>query len=501
MRVFLGAIFMLRAFRPLVGILLVLCTAVGFPSDNSSAKAKPVVLIIKKITIDVDGKTTDLFKIEQPDGTWGYRGVKGHFFDAIVKNTTDKPTVVHWHGLLVPNKYDGVPYVTQAPIPAGGAYHYRFKLKQSGTYWMHSHHDLQVQQFLSAPLIIADPAEKPTDKEVTFFIGDFSYQKPEVIYANLKKGMTHMTHMAPMEHHGSMTMAMPMEHSAMQKPDLNDVKYDAFLTNYRTLKNPEIVSVKPGEVVRLRIIAGSAMTNFFIDTGELQGQAIAVDGQNIKPIEGRQFQLAVGQRMDILVKIPNAEKAYPILAQGEGTSLQTGLILATPKAKIVPLKERADVTAGALNYEQEYTLQADAPLKPVVPGQTLVVNLEGDMMKYTWSINHQAWPKIKPLHVSENKRVEMVFINHSSMAHPMHLHGHVFEVTEIDGKPLKQGAMRDTVLVLPNSTVKVQFDADNPGNWMMHCHMLYHQESGMMTIVNYDGVTMPNLNMAGMHPQ
>jgi hypothetical protein len=75
------------------------------------------------------------------------------------------------------------------------------------------------------------------------------------------------------------------------------------------------------------------------------------------------------------------------------------------------------------------------------------------------------------------------------------LHGHVFEVTEIDGKLLKNGAMRDTLLVLPHSIVKVQFDSDNPGNWMMHCHILYHQESGMMTLVTYDGVKPPDLIM------
>lgn len=484
---------MSRYYRPYVAVLLVLFASVGFSSEKPSTAVNPTILIIKKISIDVNGKLTELFKIEQPDGTWGYRGIKGQFFDAIVKNTTDKPTVVHWHGLLVPNIYDGVPYVTQAPIPAGGEFHYRFKLKQSGTYWMHSHHDLQVQQFLSAPLIISDPAEKHMGKEVTLFIGDFSYKKPEVIFATLKKGMTHMEHGS-----GTMQMDMPMDHKQMNKPDLNDVEYDAFLTNYRTLRNPEIVSVKPGEIVRLRIIAGSAMTNFFINTGDLEGQAIAVDGQNIKPIQAHQFQLAVGQRMDILVKIPSGEHAYPILAQGEGTQLQTGLILATHKAKIVPQKEKADAMVGALNYEQEFKLQGYVPLKPKAPGQTLIVNLEGDMMKYTWSINNQAWPKIKPLHVSQNKRVEMVFINHSSMAHPMHLHGHVFEVTEIDGKTLKQGAMRDTVLVLPSSTVKVQFDADNPGNWMMHCHMLYHQESGMMTIVNYANVKVPNLNALNM---
>lgn len=479
--------------RLLAALLLVVYAHSGFTLEASSSATKPTVLIIKKIPIMVDGKATDLFRIEQPDGTWGYRGIKGQMFDAIVKNKTNKPTVVHWHGLVVPNDQDGVPYVTQPPIPPGGEYHYRFKLNQSGTYWMHSHHDLQVQQFLSAPLIISDPDDKPVDKEVTLFIGDFSYKKPEVIFAELKKGMTHM-------HHEGLMKPMNTTHdsNAMALPDLNDVRYDAFLTNYHTLKNPEIVPVKPGDVVRLRVIAGSAMTNFFINTGPLQGQAIAVDGQGIKPSKAKQFQLAVGQRLDILVKIPAMEGAYPILAQGEGTTMQTGLILATQKAKITPQKVQADAMAGALNYEQEFKLKALSPLTPKPPGQTLVVNLEGDMMKYTWTINNQVWPKIKPLQVVENKRVEIIFNNKTTMAHPMHLHGHVFEVTEIDGQPIQNGAMRDTVLVLPNSTVKVQFDTDNPGNWMMHCHMLYHQESGMMTLVSYKGVKVPDLNMEMM---
>ncbi|WP_242604498.1 multicopper oxidase domain-containing protein [Legionella gresilensis] len=103
------------------------------PSASPNQAKAPVVLLIKKQTLDVNGKTTDVFRIEQPDGTWGYRGVKGQMFEAVVKNQTDKPTVLHWHGLVVPNNQDGVPYVTQKPILPGGEYHYRFKLKQSGT--------------------------------------------------------------------------------------------------------------------------------------------------------------------------------------------------------------------------------------------------------------------------------------------------------------------------------------------------------------------------------
>lgn len=253
-----------------------------------------------------------LYKIEQPDGTWGYHGVKGEYFDAIVKNTTDVPTVIHWHGLLLPNDQDGVPYVTQLPIPPGGEYHYRFKLVQSGTYWMHSHFGLQEQQFLSAPLILSDPKSTTKEKDVTLFIGDFSYRKPEVILADLKNAqvsspmkMHHMDHMNKAE---------------ITKPDLNDVDYDAFLINYRSLQDPQIVRVKPGELVRLRVIAGSSMSNYFIKTGMLRGMAIAVDGNDIKPIEGKVFQLATAQRIDIRVKIPEGEGFYPILAQSEGTS-------------------------------------------------------------------------------------------------------------------------------------------------------------------------------------
>jgi FtsP/CotA-like multicopper oxidase with cupredoxin domain len=121
------------------------------------------------------------------------------------------------------------------------------------------------------------------------------------------------------------------------------------------------------------------------------------------------------------------------------------------------------------------------------------------MMKYEWTINNSSWPDITPLEAKQGKRIEMVFNNLSDMSHPMHLHGHVFAVTEIDGKKIKDGALHDTILVMPHSKVVVQFDADNPGNWMLHCHMLYHQESGMMTLLSYEGVKIPDFKKHAMH--
>ncbi|MFO0893581.1 MAG: multicopper oxidase domain-containing protein [Phycisphaerales bacterium] len=100
------------------------------------------------------------------------------------------------------------------------------------------------------------------------------------------------------------------------------------------------------------------------------------------------------------------------------------------------------------------------------------------------------WPALPPFTVARGERVEVVFRNQTMMSHPMHLHGHSFQVTELDGAPV-QGAARDTILVMPHGAVKVVFDADNPGLWMMHCHILWHEAAGMMSLVQYDGVEHP----------
>lgn len=267
-------------------------------------------------------------------------------------------------------------------------------------------------------------------------------------------------------------------------PDLNDVKYDAYLTNYRTLKDPETIEVRSGTKVRLRLINGSSASNFFIDLGHLTGQAIAVDGNRIQPLEGSQFELADAQRIDIIVKIPSEGGAFPILAQAEGTDKQTGLILVTKGVKAPEVSEKAAKTAGPLTNAQEGKLRALYPLPPKKIDKRLDVELGGDMSTYTWTINGQSWPETTPLVVEKGQRVEIIFSNSSNMAHPMHLHGHVFQVTAIDGKPIA-GAMRDTVLVMPHKTLSIQFDADNPGVWPLHCHILYHNVAGMFTVVRY----------------
>jgi len=265
--------------------------------------------------------------------------------------------------------------------------------------------------------------------------------------------------------------------------DLNDIDYDAYLANDRTLDDPEVIRVEANGRVRLRIINGAAATAFTIDTGRLRGELIAVDGQDIAPIAGSSFPIAMGQRLDIRLAIPKDGGAFPILALREGARERTGIVLASAKApveKLAPLGPRKGPLVG---LDLEERLSAARPLAPRAADRRYAVTLTGDMAGYAWSIQGG-----DALSIKSGERVEIVMRNMSMMTHPMHLHGHHFQVVGIDGRVLR-GAMRDTVAATPMSTVTIAFDATNPGRWAFHCHHLYHMATGMMAFVNYEGAT------------
>ena len=151
-------------------------------TQAQSATSTPVILEIINKTITVDGKQASVYQIQQPDGTVGYVGKQGQRFNVTVENKTDQPTTLHWHGLIVPNSQDGVPYVTQAPIMPGQSYTYNFPLRQAGTYWMHSHFQLQEQELLAAPLIIKSAADnKKSAQDVVMMLEDFTFKNPAAI--------------------------------------------------------------------------------------------------------------------------------------------------------------------------------------------------------------------------------------------------------------------------------------------------------------------------------
>jgi FtsP/CotA-like multicopper oxidase with cupredoxin domain len=339
---------------------------------------------------------------------------------------------------------------------------------------MHSHFGLQEQNLLAAPLIVRETsAIKSGIQEAVILLGDFSWSKPSMLFEELRKPKP----------------AMNMSGGAMDgaKMDLNDVTYDAFLANDRTLADPQVFDVEKGAEVRLRIINGAASTNFWIDLGAIEGTVVTVDGNPVAPLKVQQFPLAVAQRVDIMLRMPADGKTVPVLARGEGLTLQTGVVLRPPGAAVPKILETAQVPASPITLMEETKLRATQPLPSRPIDRSVPVDLIGNMANYTWGLAVNGLPGA-PVTVARGERVELVMRNTTMMAHPMHLHGPSFQVTEINGQSFP-GAMRDTVLVTPRSTVKVVLDADNPGLWAFHCHNLYHMEAGMFTTMVYRGFT------------
>jgi FtsP/CotA-like multicopper oxidase with cupredoxin domain len=456
--------------------------------QTSAGNTPPTVLRIERRSIEVNGKPASVLGIQQPDGTFGIRTHVGDRFRVRVQNTLNEPSLIHWHGLTPPWQQDGVPGVSGPPIPPGGSADYDFPLRFGGTFWMHSHQGFQEQLLMAAPLIIRDQRDRPDQQEVIVMLADFSFTPPEQIFEGLKKGgMSSMGGSPPAPASGGMKgMSMaPGTASDAAKPDLNDVTYDAFLANDRTLGDPEVVKVEPGGRVLLRIINSSSMSAFHVDLGALDGELTAVDGFPVAPVAGRRFLIAVAQRLDIRLAIPRAAGAYPVLAVLEGESKQTGIILRAGNAPVARIPDTASTASPALTLDLEQRLRAVNPLKPRKADRTHTLNLTGEMAGYVWSINNVAWSKdVPPLALAKGERVELIFVNQTRMQHPMHLHGHEFQVVEIDGKRFA-GAVRDTVLVPPRRRVVVAFDANNPGLWALHCHLLYHLESGMFITLGY----------------
>ncbi len=457
-------------------------------SATDTAVAAPTILRLERRDIEVNGKAASVYGIRQPNGTFGIRTEVGKPFRVRVENGIGEPSLIHWHGLTPPWRQDGVPGISGPPIPAGGSADYDFPLRFGGTFWMHSHQGLQEQGLMTAPLIIHDERDQPGEQEVVVMLADFSFTPAEQIFENLKNSGSMAAMAKPaggaMASASSLKTAAPMS-MGQSGPDLNDVKYDAFLANFRTLADPEIVKVEPGGRVLLRIVNSSSMSAFHVGLGALDGELVAVDGFAIEPVRGRSFPVAVAQRLDIRVSLPPGPGAYPVLAQLEGERSRTGVILVAGAASISRIPDAADAPSPALTLDLERTLRAKKPLAPRKADRVHTLNLTGEMAGYVWSINNVAWNKdTPPLAVAEGERVELVFVNQTPMPHPMHLHGHEFQVVEIDGERFS-GALRDTILVTPGRRVVVAFDANNPGWWALHCHLLYHLDAGMFTTIKY----------------
>ncbi|HEX7389533.1 MAG TPA: multicopper oxidase family protein [Acidiphilium sp.] len=491
--------------------------ATGVFARNAHAASPVKRLSAESVTLDVNGRGAKVFRLVDAAGRQGIELAPGERFKVDVANRTTEKTIIHWHGQLPPWTQDGFPW-PQTPAFAPGVVESYDYAPIPGTFWMHSHEGLQEQNLMTAPLIVHSAVELAEDRqEIVLMLNDFSFVAPDELLARLTgetpaavRSMVNQTENVPSPGAGQM-MAIPssgmmggmqgmsmggMSGSGMSMGsmggmtmDLNDIDYAAFLTNDRTLGDPQVVRVEWAGRVRLRIINGASSSEFWIDLGALSGRVVAVDGHPVHPVAGRRFPLAIAQRLDILLDLPSGG-AFPVLARLEGSRRRTGIVLATPGAKIPKLVETGLEAAPLVDNSLEIRLAALKPLAPRQPDIRHRIVLSGGMKPYSWALNGQHWPDITPLMLKAGQRVEIELVNHSMMAHPMHLHGHAFQIVAVNGRKIA-GAVRDTVLVTPMmGRVTFAFDADNPGRWAFHCHNLYHMMTGMMTEFRYWGIAV-----------
>ena len=434
----------------------------------SQVLVKPSELTPRKLkvvsrTLEVNKRPAKVFGLVDAQERPGLTFTEGQSFKVSLANDLSEPTLIHWHGLRPPFEQDGVPDMPAPLLPAGQTRDYDFPVGAAGTHWMHAH-TLQEQNLLAAPLIVRNTAKDGIDEqEVVVLLHDFSFTPAGELLARLKRLTGHSMH-------GGRMGAM----------DLNDIDYDAYLANDRTLDDPEIVKVESGARVRLRVINGATATVFAIDTGEIEAELVAVDGKDVEPLRGRRFPMAMGQRIDLRLQLPKGTGPFPILALREGGVERTGLILAPPGAPIAKLGAVGGTKTPAMGFDLEARLRAKTPLTVRPVDRTVPIMLTGGMGGYEWGMTGA-----ERFSVRKGERVQVVMQNQSMMAHPMHLHGHHFQVIGINGKSVS-GAVRDTVHIPPMTSVTIAFDADHPGKWAFHCHHLYHMASGMMAMLTYD---------------
>lgn len=531
------------AIRFLIFLLLVLQAA------NSLAKTVKYELTATRQNVNLSGKKTVDFAIslngQIPAPTLTF--TEGDDAEIIVNNKLENEEIsIHWHGILLPPEMDGVPYVTTPPIKAGASYTFKFRLRQNGTFWYHSHTHVQEQKGVYGAIVIYPNENKiKADKDIAVVLSDWSDENADQILRNLrkdgdyylyKKGTMRSWSGAIHQGHGALGRFLYNEWTRMGGMDLSDVGYDAFLINGK--KESQLIEAHPGERIRLRIINAAASSYFYVSLGNAPMTVISADGTDIEPIEASDFLVGMAETYDILFTVPDHKNFELRATAQDGTGSASGWIGMGEKvfAPTRPLPDQyatmdhshhaggskptdhSGHNSGQMNvdhgdhamhtkthdhsnhtnHETKTTREVESmtvdeisaitptSLSEKAPRYDVKLVLGGDMSRYIWHINNKAIHQERTLEIKENDVVRFTLVNDTMMHHPMHLHGHFFRVINKYGD---KSPMKHTVDVPPHQTRTIEFLANEPGEWMLHCHNLYHLKTGMARVVKYSSFT------------
>ncbi len=441
---------------------------------RQGAPIREVVLAAAPASIDLAGRTVT---------TWAYNGVvpgplvrlrAGEVLRARLDNRLGEPTTIHWHGVALRNDMDGAPGMTQAPVEPGGRFTYQFTVPDAGTYWFHPHVGLQLDRGLYGPLLVDDPAEPGGyDREQVVVLDDWTDgvgPSPEQLQERLAA-------------QGGMGMMGQGGQDASQVLGGvgGQIDYPLYLLNARPPADPPTIRARPGQRLRLRVVNAAAETAFRLALGGHRLTVTHSDGLPVVPVTVDALVIGMGERYDAVVTL--SDGAFPLVALAEGKQGQALAFVRTAAGARPAATVRPGELDGRLLALGELRAHPRVALPARRPDRTHRVVLSGGMMDARWTINGRTFDDTVPLEVRQGERVRLLLANQSMMFHPVHLHGHSFQVQTRAGGGA--GPRKDTVIVRPMGQFAVDLAADNPGQWMLHCHNLYHQQAGMMTIVSY----------------
>jgi len=508
-------------FRHLVSTLILFGPLLVWTPD-STARTVEYELLVAYQTVNFTGKPVAAMTINGsiPGPTLEF--TEGDEAVISVRNGMDVESSIHWHGILLPNREDGVPYLTTPPIPPGTVYQYRFPPIQSGTYWYHSHTGLQEQRGVYGSIVIhAKNAAEETNRDIVLVISDWTDENPNAVMRTLKRGS---------EYYSLKKGSMPSLWDALQKGalgdvfwnsfgrippmDISDVAYDRFLINGRETTD---IDAPPGSTIRLRVINAAASTYFYLQMAGQPLRIVSSDGLDVEPVAVERLLIGVAETYDLLVEMPDTGGLFELRATAQDASGFTSAYIGrgikveapgVPKPDLYGMHHEGSASenmghGSAMNHSganmghrsmgsgsrpqppyDKLRAPASTELDPQRPLREITLTLTGDMERYVWSFDNRILTEADRILVRRGENVRVTFINTTMMHHPLHLHGHFFRVVNSRGEysPLKH-----TVDVPPMGTQVIAFYANEDKDWFLHCHLLYHMKGGMARVVHYEG--------------
>ena len=478
---------------------------VAAEKQRGSGPLRRFTLTATETSLDLGGRTVRSWAYGDTLPGKEVRVTAGDILDLTLANHLPAATTLHSHGIRMRCDMDGVAGLTQYSIKPGADFTHRFSVAHPGTYWLHSHSGMQPDRGLYAPLIVEDPREPLSyDKEWIVVLDDWvdgvDGSSPDGVLAQLRDGrdapmgmdmgegtasdgsghhMSNGAHTSNPRGSAGPSRVLRHSHSRMLHGEGGHVAYPYYLVNGRLSHAPSVFRARPGDRIRLRIINAGGDTAFRVALGDHKMTVTHTDGYPVAHTRTDALLLGMAERYDVLITAKDG--VFPLVAFAEGKNARALAVLRTGSGTLPHPSVHPQELDGVVVPARRLVPHESVALCDRDPDRELRIKLTGGMKKFDWSFDHQVYSPERRHPVRQGERVRLTFINATHMWHPVHLHGHTFALKGINAA----GARKDTTFVLPHRKLVVDFNADNPGLWMLHCHNQYHSESGMMTVLGY----------------